>query len=198
MDKRDARPGTRPNPYGLPADMARAFPATPPGPLPSAASLVDGAPEPPEASLQQVQQKLAEDENAWFGRHLLAALVLAGQPVTEETLPAYGPRLSMRRYPAGAVIVALDAGDKTLHGPGVFGTVLFGLGEPVVSLFDGLKITRPILSAQQALAYEVGVHLKAHPLYSTDKEPTASDEPDWQQAAELQRLAGRFEKPPLW
>jgi hypothetical protein len=129
-----------------------------PVPRPSAASLIDGAPEPPEAALHQVQQQLQEDEQAWFTRLLVESLQLAGESeASADTLPDYAGRLSMRRYPEGVLIVALDS--KPIgEGPGVTrGRVLFGVGEPLVQVGPGpLQITRPLLTWQQALAFELG------------------------------------------
>jgi hypothetical protein len=131
---------------------------------PPPAGAIDGAPEFPEASLQQVQQQLAGDVNAWFTDLLLQGLLQAGEPATLATLPDYAGRLSMRRYADGLLVVVLDAEPKIADHPGKMGTALFGVGEPVVSVGEGLRITRPILTAWEARAYEYAERLKARPL----------------------------------
>jgi hypothetical protein len=130
-------------------------------PPPVVSALIDGAPTVEAATVAAVAEQLASDEQAWFTRHLVEGLQLAGEPATAENLADYGPRLSMRRYPSGVVVVALDA-EQLGEGRSTLGRQLFALGEPTVRSYPGpLQITRPILSGQQALAYELS--LKKYP-----------------------------------
>ncbi len=154
-------------------------------PPPDVPGLIDGAPTIEAATVAAVAEQLATDEQAWFTRHLVQGLQLAGEPATAENVGDYGPRLSMRRYPSGVVVVALDA-EPLPEGRSTLGRQLFGLGEPAVSFGAGpLQITRPILSGYEALAYELS--LKKYPpeafTYGLPDEPPVPtyDVPHWQQ-----------------
>lgn len=149
--------------------------------------VIDGAPEFPEAALQEVQQKLAADENAWLTRHLVEALQLAGESATLDNLPTFAPRLSLRSYESGVRVVALDS-QPIGQGPGMtLGRQLFGFG-PAQQHFEGLysegpvlmKTSWPVLSGDEALAYELS--LKKYPAEAfayglgIDEEPAGIDE----------------------
>jgi hypothetical protein len=114
--------------------------------------------------LQQVTHQVQEDENSWFSTYLVQGLLAAGYLVDEASLSDYAPRLSMRRYRDGTLIIAIDATEGTEHQLPHLGRPVLGLGAPQVSLPGGFKITRPILTGPQAAAYELGQLWPIEPL----------------------------------
>ncbi|MDF7809929.1 hypothetical protein [Hymenobacter sp. YC55] len=79
-----------------------------------------------------------------------------GRVVGESNWRDFLPRISVRQYPDGVFILALDAEPETEHRRGTYGRVLMGFGEAELKPTPaGWKVVRDLYDAQQALAYEL-------------------------------------------
>lgn len=120
---------------------------------------------------QQIISKVMAEDNRWLTDHLcscLSTFVASGLPVTEQDLPQYLPRLTLRQYPDGTMIMAIDAKE------GKIGQPLFGFGEGSLQPTPAgeWKWLRPVLTSVQALSYELRRR------HITSLEPEAEQQPE--------------------
>jgi hypothetical protein len=108
--------------------------------------------------LTGITNKIIGQENRWLELTLMDALwTVAGEVATDENLHEFLPRLQMRSYPDGTIVVALDAEPADEHRRGTRGRVLFGFGEGQLERRgESWQWHRPLLDFRQAAAYEMG------------------------------------------
>jgi hypothetical protein len=105
--------------------------------------------------LSGLSLKIRGQEQRWLELTLMDALWMRGEVATDENLHTFLPRLQMRSYPDGTIIVAIDAEPETEHRRGTRGRVLFGFGEgQLKQRGDSWQWERPLLDFRQAAAYE--------------------------------------------
>lgn len=101
---------------------------------------------------------LAQQDEIKVTDLILAALGDAvGEVIDEQRLSLYLHRISVRQYPEGVFIIALDAKQKTDDHPGTFGRVLMGFSEAELKPVPGggWKLVRQMYDARQALLFEL-------------------------------------------
>ena len=93
----------------------------------------------------------AEAQHAWLQQLLQQTVNEPGPAISAEDLPAFLPRITLRKYPDGLIVVAIDAE------PGKAGRLLFGFGpmEFKPTTFangrpEGFKWVAPVLNKIEA------------------------------------------------
>ena len=129
--------------------------------------------------LSGLAEQIRGQEGRWLQLTLLEALWKVGEPATDENLPEYLPRLQLRSYPDGTIIMALDAQEPTESQRGRRGRVLFGFGEASLKRQpdDSWVWVRPLLDERRALAYELDRPARSFENFTEAPHPRASPLP---------------------